>query len=148
MCGLMGPWGARPWIERSMTRTYGLWRQGTIINSGMTMNYVQKVLATMLPAFLTGVPTAQAMFRTDPAKEGVLYRWYLADLPMRHWRTISVNTSWASVGALTDQGRPYTGIVWYRGSIDLESRPEGKVSLFFPELPDRASGFGDDPIGF
>ena len=35
---------------------------------------------------------------------------------------------------MTDAGRPYKGIAWYRGKVELASQPGSKMSLLLPAI--------------
>ena len=83
---------------------------------------------------LVAVLPSTASFRTDPAAEGVVYRWYLPETKTRNWRNLEMTSGWDTQGVLTDEGRPYDGVAWYRVELDLPQRPRGPVRLFIPEL--------------
>jgi hypothetical protein len=73
-----------------------------------------------------------ALFRTDAASEGIVQRWYRPDLETSNWRPLSVSTRWSTAGYLTEEGRSYEGIAWYRARLELPASPEGQARLLIP----------------
>jgi hypothetical protein len=100
---------------------------------------------------------AAALFRADPAPQGLVHRWFAGDDP-KAWRPIRMTSAWEHQGIVTPQGRPYRGIGWYRVALQLDRKPDGPVNLYLPDL--RGSGLwawcngafagyvaaGDEPI--
>ncbi len=74
-----------------------------------------------------------ALFRTDPASEGVVQRWAVADAD-ESWRPLPMAGAWQHSGILTPEGRPYTGIAWYKLSVDFDPGPDPRVGLYVPDL--------------
>ena len=99
----------------TIARRIGQWTDGT----------KRRLVAVMEPS---------AVFRTDPAMEGVIYRWYLSENNKQGWFKIPLTTSWHNIGVLTPEGRQYKGIGWYRGQVNLTEQPPEKAGLFIPEL--------------
>ena len=76
---------------------------------------------------------AAADFRTDPASEGVVDRWYLPSAS-HDWGTVALTAAWEHSGGGATEGRPYRGIGWYRTSVDAGDEVSGPVSLYGPDL--------------
>ncbi len=81
---------------------------------------------------ITALPV-RALFRTDPASQGVVHRWYLPTEPRKGWRSILVSTAWHHQGVVTAEGRPYEGVGWYRFSMNWKGGTGERVSLFAPD---------------
>ncbi|NPV45317.1 MAG: DUF4838 domain-containing protein [Armatimonadetes bacterium] len=82
---------------------------------------------------LVAVLPPVADFRTDPAGDGLVGRWYL-DQGSDGWRKLPMTSAWESQGVVTPQGRSYSGVAWYRAELNLPAAPAGTVRLFIPEL--------------
>ena len=85
----------------------------------------QARLVTVLPE--------DALFRTDPASQGVVHRWYLPG-DTHDWRHIRMTTGWQHQGVLTAEGRPYHGVAWYRVTVKWEGSPNDVTGLYVPDL--------------
>jgi len=83
---------------------------------------------------LLAVLPSKALFRTDPASQGVVFRWYRPDLDTKQWRVVPMTAGWQNAGVVTPQGRRYEGVAWYRSSVRLKDRPAGRVGVLIPEL--------------
>lgn len=83
---------------------------------------------------LLAVLPATASFRTDPAGQGVLYRWYRNEADAKGWREIALTTGWYNQGITAGSGQRYSGVAWYRTKVTLPKVPEGPVALRLPEL--------------
>ncbi|MBT3374103.1 MAG: hypothetical protein HN742_16625 [Lentisphaerae bacterium] len=57
-------------------------------------------------------------FRVDPRAEGHLEKWFRPELDDSSWRTIAIEQAWQKAGV------EYTGVSWYRRSVDLPAKPE------------------------
>jgi len=112
-----GPWGGSlsgaAFIERAQRLLP--WTNGT-----------QGRLVAMLPAV--------AWFRTDPASEGVVQRWYRPQVSSQGWQQLRMTSAWHNQGIVTREGRRYRGLAWYRVKLQLPRLPAGSVRLLFPEL--------------
>jgi hypothetical protein len=75
----------------------------------------------------------RAAFRTDPASEGVVGRWYLSGAGS-DWRRINMISAWFNQGVRTPEDRRYRGLAWYRASLSLPGAPAGAVRMLVPEL--------------
>jgi beta-galactosidase/beta-glucuronidase len=81
---------------------------------------------------------ARALFRTDPASEGLVQRWYLPTRSARSWRPLEMTSAWQHQGVVTPQGRPYKGVAWYRVTLDWKEQEGAPVGMYVPDL--RGSG--------
>jgi hypothetical protein len=61
-------------------------------------------------------------FATDPMGDGHLQKWHEADFDDSGWQTIAIEQAWEKAG------HEYNGIAWYRRSVALPARPEGKIN--------------------
>lgn len=62
-------------------------------------------------------------FRRDPFNEGVIMRWYLSDLDDSDWETRDTYLLLEQQEEpLTEDGRYYSGYVWYRTEIDVPEK--------------------------
>ena len=64
-------------------------------------------------------------FRTDPHREGVVFRWFDVDADVSDWDAIRTTRVWEIQGYEDEQGHGYDGVGWYRTSIEL---PDGSPS--------------------
>jgi len=85
----------------------------------------QGKLVTVLPA--------QALFRTDPASQGVVQRWSQPG-GTEGWRPIGLTSAWHLQGVVTPEGRPYRGVAWYRVSLDWKGDERRSVGMYVPDL--------------
>jgi len=84
------------------------------------------------------LPTV-ASFRTDPASEGVVHRWYLPGRDTQGWRDLRMTSAWYNQGVVTPEGRRYEGLAWYRVNLRLRRLPSGPARLLLPELKGSAA---------
>ncbi len=64
-------------------------------------------------------------FRPDPLCVGVKEKWMNPDLNDADWQAVAAGQSWASYGYFN-----YSGVGWYRKSIDLPPRFRGGFIIF------------------
>jgi hypothetical protein len=58
-------------------------------------------------------------FRTDPHREGVIFRWFDTDTQMGQWDTIRTTRIWEIQGYEDQRGHGYDGAAWYRTPFEL-----------------------------
>ena len=77
---------------------------------------------------------AEAKFRIDPNRvEGFFFRWYEPRLDEKEWKPILTTQGWEEQGYQDKRGFNYTGMAWYRMTVDLPEAARGKkVILFAP----------------
>ena len=61
-------------------------------------------------------------FRTDPHREGVIFRWFDVDADVSGWDAIRTTRVWEIQGYEDELGHGYDGVGWYRTSIELPKR--------------------------
>ncbi|MEI6502204.1 MAG: sugar-binding domain-containing protein, partial [Armatimonadota bacterium] len=57
-------------------------------------------------------------FKTDPAAEGHLQKWFDPAYDDSAWEPIKIGSAWE------EQGHVYDGVAWYRGAFDLPAKPQ------------------------
>ena len=57
-------------------------------------------------------------FRLDPKRQGHLEKWFVPGFDDSTWDDISIEQAWQQAGY------PYTGVAWYRRSIELPAKPK------------------------
>jgi hypothetical protein len=64
---------------------------------------------------------AKWRLRLDPEDIGKKQAWFAIDQDMANWQSVTITDFWAK-----PLGRPYTGVGWYRVTIDVPSSAAGK----------------------
>ena len=82
----------------------------------------------------------KARFRLDPVPEGLVFEWYSPTLDdTKEWKPLRLDQSWHVQGVEGLGGSEYTGIAWYRTSLDLPSiGKDEKVRLSMPAVQGKA----------
>jgi len=88
---------------------------------------------------LVALAPERAPFRTDPHDDGIAARWYAPGLSTDDWEPIVTARPFYIQGYEDAQGRPYTGAIWYRLSVDVPASAEGKqVRVYAPVVETEA----------
>ncbi len=72
-------------------------------------------VASIVAAATVPLPREGWRFRVDPAGEGHVQRWFEPAYDDARWNDMQIETAWMA---------GYTGVGWYRRTIDLPARPE------------------------
>jgi len=68
------------------------------------------------------LPKDDWRFALDPMRDGHLNKWHEAGFDDSGWETIAIEQTWEKAG------HPFDGVAWYRRTVDLPARPEGKIN--------------------
>ena len=68
------------------------------------------------------LPKDDWRFALDPMRDGHLSKWYEAGFDDSAWKTLAIEQAWEKAGYEFD------GVAWYRRSVDLPAKPEGKIN--------------------
>lgn len=88
-----------------------------------------------------------ARFRTDKKDAGRAQRWMEPDYSDSKWQLASTTAGWQNqrlkdedgLPMMASDGYPYTGIGWYRFTVDVPAVPQGKEAhLFLPMFVSQA----------
>ncbi len=116
-----------PMIEPSMSKNYmnRFWRKS--VESAYERNREgNRVLAVLPDAW---------RFRMDPQGVGLLQDWFDTSIRDDGWQTIRTLS-----GTWSDQGlRYYKGAAWYRTTVTLPDKHDGKVMLWFGAVDEDAT---------
>jgi hypothetical protein len=72
----------------------------------------------IVPVLTYSLPLDDWRFKTDPAEEGHLLKWYEAAFADKDWARIPIGKFWQ------DSGYAYEGVGWYRTRFTLPAKPE------------------------
>jgi len=67
-------------------------------------------------------PKENWRFHLDPKREGHRKKWFLPAFDDAKWKTIAIEQAWQKAGY------DYTGVSWYRRTIAMPAKPDGKVN--------------------
>ncbi|MHC4168335.1 MAG: DUF4838 domain-containing protein, partial [Planctomycetota bacterium] len=109
-----------------------------------TLNYLRRFVGThvLAGAEVTAVPNKvlqvlpdRMKLAYDPANNGAEQRYHKSDFDDAAWRQVATYSN-----TLNAQGLPDTkSVMWYRTSMDVPRRREGRLVLFFTEVDGQAA---------
>jgi hypothetical protein len=104
-------------------------------------DYYQKLadLTTGKAGDLVAVLPEEAAFRLDPRDEGRFARWYLPGFGDAGWQRQKTTMPFYAHGHRDVSGFPYLGALWYRLTVDVPPKFQGKkLMLYAPALETEA----------
>jgi hypothetical protein len=81
----------------------------------------------------------RAEFRADPISEGIVMGWFRPGFSAEGWRPIRVDAGWHNQGVTTPEGKPYSGVAWYRIRVAIpEVQATEPLHLLIPAVRARS----------
>jgi hypothetical protein len=68
------------------------------------------------------LPKDDWRFALDPMRDGHLSKWFEAAFDDSAWKTLAIEQTWEKAG------HTYDGVAWYRRTVELPAKPEGKIN--------------------